>query len=315
MRTWILALCVVMGVVPVAYGITLTAENVPVNAGFTDNGDGSGLFTFAPDTNQAGFYQILFSAFEGNASDSVTLEVTVSELVQNSDSIVIILDSLLPWQIIEGETLHVIITAHIETVYVDTTEPEPDTGEIHSIVAYPQQSRDDGQEANSGGYVNTYYGFIELRTDNPLNRWGGAVRFSDIQIPQGAEILETRISVMNYVSTYDSVLVEIACENVDNALPLKEVDEYYDISNRWNHKTISVNWTGSLNTDPGIRTYSPDFSAALQQVVNRPGWRLGNAVMVFLKCKPGSYAEIFSWDAVDWSGGHSSRAVLEVKYK
>jgi len=298
----------IIGIAPIASGIVLTAENVPVNASFEDHGNGSGLFTFAPDTTQAGFYQILFSAYEGNSSDGGMLDITVNDLIQNNDSTIVILDSLLPQQITEGETLHVVITAHIETVYVDTTEPEPDTGEVHSMSVYGMQSEDDGQQSISG-YVNTSFNYIELRSD--LARWGGALRFPNIQIPQGSEIVSAHVSVLNYVYTFRHAKDSIACQDVANALPLNS-SVVNDVSDRWKQRTDAVLfWEEDIRGAIGIRDSTPDLRAIVQEIIDRPDWQEGNAMLFILKCVMGSYLEIYSWDLPD----HIYGPILEVKYK
>ena len=45
----------------------LSAANVPANATFTDNGDGTGVFDFTPSVLQAGVYNVTFIASDGSA--------------------------------------------------------------------------------------------------------------------------------------------------------------------------------------------------------------------------------------------------------
>ena len=47
----------------------LTAENVPVNATFLDNGDGTGTFDFNPDFTQSGVYNVRFIAIGGASAE------------------------------------------------------------------------------------------------------------------------------------------------------------------------------------------------------------------------------------------------------
>ncbi|MCK4657157.1 MAG: hypothetical protein KAT85_08975, partial [candidate division Zixibacteria bacterium] len=58
---------------------SLSAENVPSHATFTDNGDGTGLFDFIPDFEQSGSYTVLFIATDGSLSDSEYVDITVTE--------------------------------------------------------------------------------------------------------------------------------------------------------------------------------------------------------------------------------------------
>jgi hypothetical protein len=49
---------------------TLTATNLPENATFTDNLNGTGNFSFTPNYSQAGVYTVTFTASDGEFSDS-----------------------------------------------------------------------------------------------------------------------------------------------------------------------------------------------------------------------------------------------------
>jgi hypothetical protein len=56
----------------------LTAEGLPANATFFDNGDGTGDFRFDPNYFQAGPYQVLFIASDGDLADSQYVDITVT---------------------------------------------------------------------------------------------------------------------------------------------------------------------------------------------------------------------------------------------
>jgi hypothetical protein len=62
------------GVIPVIY-----AAGLPAHASFTDGHNGLGQFSFTPDTGQAGQYDIIFIAFDGELADSETITITVLE--------------------------------------------------------------------------------------------------------------------------------------------------------------------------------------------------------------------------------------------
>ena len=59
--------------------ITLTAESMPTNATFVDNGDGTGAFTFIPGYDQAGEYEVLFRASDGTEEATLTVSITVTD--------------------------------------------------------------------------------------------------------------------------------------------------------------------------------------------------------------------------------------------
>jgi uncharacterized repeat protein (TIGR01451 family) len=79
---------------------SLTAEDVPANAAFLDNGDGTGTFDFDPDYTQAGVYNVRFIASDGAMADSELVDVTVmasplAYVVIQPDSAVVSADSIL----------------------------------------------------------------------------------------------------------------------------------------------------------------------------------------------------------------------------
>ena len=59
---------------------TMTAVNLPVNATFVNNGNGTGTFSFSPDTLQAGVFSVTFIASDGALADSETVVITVVDI-------------------------------------------------------------------------------------------------------------------------------------------------------------------------------------------------------------------------------------------
>ncbi|OGC85080.1 MAG: hypothetical protein A2V73_03070 [candidate division Zixibacteria bacterium RBG_19FT_COMBO_42_43] len=57
----------------------LSAANLPRNSTFTNNGNGTGSFSFTPVFNQAGNYSVTFIAGDGVLADSETITITVTE--------------------------------------------------------------------------------------------------------------------------------------------------------------------------------------------------------------------------------------------
>jgi len=59
--------------------ITLSADSLPANATFVDNGNLSGTFTFYPSYDQAGTYVVLFFAGDGTEVDTLRVTITVTD--------------------------------------------------------------------------------------------------------------------------------------------------------------------------------------------------------------------------------------------
>ncbi|UCE66773.1 MAG: hypothetical protein JSU85_01825, partial [Candidatus Zixiibacteriota bacterium] len=89
------------GIIP-----ALQSFNRPANSTFTDYGNGSGLFTFDPSFTQAGVYNVLFRAFDGELYDSLWVEITVIDFGFPPT-----LDPIGPRSVTEGEILYVSVSA------------------------------------------------------------------------------------------------------------------------------------------------------------------------------------------------------------
>ncbi len=87
--------------------LTLTADPLPTNATFTDNGNGTGTFNFAPDFTQSGGYQITFVASDGAAADSELVTIMVTESGNVSPVITAIPDT----SVSEGGVVVINVTA------------------------------------------------------------------------------------------------------------------------------------------------------------------------------------------------------------
>jgi hypothetical protein len=88
--------------------ISFTGVYLPTNATITDNGDGSGVFSFLPDYTQAGIYGIILIASDGIYSDSQEVTIDVSDAGNQAPQFAP-LDTVITIQ--EGDSLGVIISA------------------------------------------------------------------------------------------------------------------------------------------------------------------------------------------------------------
>ena len=145
-------------------------------------------------------------------------------------------------------------------------------------------STDDAQQAVNDGDVLASAQYMELMLNWFQQRWGGAVRFPNITIPQGSEINSAYISVISYstcwLGTYDSV----ACEDVDSSFSFSTASGSYDISNRWANRTGAfIIWNEDMRCSSIHPDSTPDLKDLLQEVVSRPNWKSGNAVVFIFK--------------------------------
>ncbi|MCP4566854.1 MAG: T9SS type A sorting domain-containing protein [FCB group bacterium] len=98
------------GVIP-----EISASNIPLNASMTDNGDGTGQFTFDPDYTQAGYYSISFYATDGIDADSEVVVITVTNTNRAPE-----IDSIGPFTVVEYSSLNFILI----TSDPDGTDPQ-----------------------------------------------------------------------------------------------------------------------------------------------------------------------------------------------
>jgi hypothetical protein len=88
--------------------IILDALDLPLNASFTDSGNGAGSFSFTPEFVQAGVYDIPFIASDGSAADSEAVQITVTEAGNQPPAFV---DSIGPHSVTELQWLAFGVTA------------------------------------------------------------------------------------------------------------------------------------------------------------------------------------------------------------
>jgi len=85
---------------------TLTAQDVPANATFVDNGNGTGTFNFNPNFTQADVFNVLFIASDGALADSELVAITVANVNQAP-----VLASIGPRNVNEGTNLNFNVSA------------------------------------------------------------------------------------------------------------------------------------------------------------------------------------------------------------
>jgi len=98
----------------------LRAENLPINATFVDNLDGTGAFDFTPDYFQVGVYTVTFIVDDGVLADSEFVDITVIE----SGNVAPAFDSVGNFVIDEGDSLIINVTA-----------TDPDGGETYPALS------------------------------------------------------------------------------------------------------------------------------------------------------------------------------------
>lgn len=148
------------------------------------------------------------------------------------------------------------------------------------------------------------YRWINAPSENDVvlesTSWGG-LRFSDLPVPQGARIVSANVEVL--IAYRDDPSLYIYAQDTDNAAdfsasgPRTRAGMRYFV--RWYADSIGEGW----------RT-SPDLAPLIQEVVDQPGWRSGNA-LVLLWQNAGGRLRFRQWD----HDGGLSAARLHVVYQ
>jgi len=141
-------------------------------------------------------------------------------------------------------------------------------------------STDDAEENNSNGNVNTTSSDIEMTFESNDQTVG--LRFDIMTIPQGASITNAYVQfTVDEVST-GAANLNIQGEAADNALTFS--GSANNISNRTS-TTAAVNWSPpDWNTvgASGLDQQTPDLSAIIQEIVDRPNFVRNNAIALIV---------------------------------
>jgi hypothetical protein len=154
------------------------------------------------------------------------------------------------------------------------------SNQLQKVVRLPVATgADDASELSSTGQVNRSNGDIELGSDLGVPTTVG-LRFSGVPIPRGAVIARASIQFTADELNRAAASLTLRAQAADSAGAFSSVA--YNVSSRpagaasvlWSPPT----WTVLGETGPGQRT--PDIARLVQEVINRPGWSAGNAIVV-----------------------------------
>jgi len=184
-----------------------------------------------------------------------------------------------------------------------------DTCFILEISRTPQNFADDAEEWPNG-IVNLSSSDLELINDIDIGNQTVGIRFSDITIASGTEILEAYIQfTSDDESSTGFTNIQITTESTDNAAPF--VSSSFNLSNR----TTSDFWVSWLPDDwlfTGVadeQQRTPELKELVQSVVDRSGWQIGNAISFIFS---GSGRRIAA--AADANPNNAPRLIIKIAY-
>lgn len=164
------------------------------------------------------------------------------------------------------------------------------------------------------GFTNLGLGFDNSVAYGPAfgnfggNGVNGFARFTNITIPQGATIVSAQITFQAQASQSGApCTTKIFCNAVDNAsAPTTSTDHNNKV------RTSAFTSWAAASQSAGSNYATPDFATAVQEVINRPGWTLNNALMVLIDndgSASGAYRLEDSYD-----GDAPNAALLTITY-
>lgn len=165
------------------------------------------------------------------------------------------------------------------------------------------QSSDDAEQQSFTGAMNLTSSDLEMVTDGTSQFVG--MRFQNINLPQGASIISAHLEFESEEVNFNNTSITFVGEAVDSSSTF--ITTSFNISLR-PQTTASITWSLIPEWSVGLLYDSPDLSAIIQEIVDRPQWSSGNPLSIIAF---GGFGErtAFSFD------GDSTKApVLVVEY-
>ena len=178
-------------------------------------------------------------------------------------------------------------------------------GNLSSCSIHISSGNDDAYEAS--GVMQTNESVIMQGKAWGTTYRGGYI-FRNITIPKGAAIVRANLSLSYNWGSGSNASIDIYGENTSNSLIFSSSNN--DISNRVK-TTAKVDWNNLPNTSStGTRTFTPDISSILQEIVNRVDWSSGNAMTFLFYEDP---AAIDEWESISFEGyGNPTSAAAKI---
>ena len=191
---------------------------------------------------------------------------------------------------------------YVSSICVEAYEP----GDLEIAESQVKASSDDAEERLSDGRVGVRSSDLELTNDRGVDQVVG-IRFSSVKIPKGAEVKSAYLEFTVDEPGAGAAVFFIEAEATDNAAGFRSVTR--NVSSR-PRTTASARWAPGEWGLTGEAQKSADLSSVVQELVDREGWKSGNA-MAFIITGAGNRVAV-SWDKNAGAGGVPK---LHVEYK
>ena len=165
------------------------------------------------------------------------------------------------------------------------------------------------------GYVDTNGGVLYAATTMVyFGNYDGTItvdsylRFTGINIPQGAKIISAKLTFKAYDAQSGTVCaVKVKGNAADDAIAPTTYAEYTGMA----RTTAQVAWTVPAVANDEVYD-SEDITAIVQEIVNRAGWAYGNAMQFFVE-NDGSDASAYR-TADSYDGAPADAPLLTIEW-
>ena len=162
-----------------------------------------------------------------------------------------------------------------------------------TLEARISSSADDAEERASGS-LNFTSSDLELVNDGTTGDQTVGLRFSGLDIPQGAVITNAYLQFQGDETDTVATSLQIHGEDTDNALAFAR--SKFNVSSR-QPTSATVAWTTdgwTTISEAGAQQQTEDISAIIQEIVNQPGWTPNNSIALLITESGERTAESFN---------------------
>ena len=164
-------------------------------------------------------------------------------------------------------------------------------GAATTVLDRPVVASADDAEETSTGSVSLTSTDLELVNDGTDQTVG--LRFTALAVPPGSPIVAAWVQFEVDEATTDATTLQVRAQAADDAAPFVKATANLSARPR---TAASVPWVPApwpKTQVAGVDQRTPSLVAPIQEVVNRPGWRSGNAIAVLVTGTGRRTAEAF----------------------
>jgi hypothetical protein len=120
---------------------------------------------------------------------------------------------------------------------------------------------------------------LYLGNEGGTYRDATGIRFIDAVIPPGSTILSAKVILRAAANKSGTVVVRISGVDEDNAAVVARAAdaEGRPLTTAYVDWSITADWTADQDYE------TPELKTIIQEIVDRAGWSIGNALLLFLK--------------------------------